>query len=372
MMQIAINGRFLVQATTGVQRVAREFTKALDALVAAGELTDLKLRLLVPPGVAPDALPLRAITVEPVGRFRAHSWEQLSLPAALRPGEILLNLGNTAPISSLLSSQPTVVMVHDLSHRVFPHAYRRRYRLPHAMLDRLVLQRADLIITVAQTERAHLQRIMPGAASRIVVAPNGGWSDTDNADILPARDPAVPPYGLYVGSLSRRKNVDRVIASAVALARKRGLPFRIVGAANPILTAIRTTVPSDVAPLIEFRGQMEDVAALKAIYRDAAVLLFPSLYEASALPPIEAMAQGCPVVASNIQSLIERCGDAALYCDPDDVASITAAVERVLDERELAARLRRNGRMLAGQLTWRAQVETVVAALARLGGDIVP
>lgn len=372
MMQLAINGRFLVQATTGVQRVAREFTKALDALLAAGDIGGVNVRLLVPPDVAHDGLPLRAIAVETVGRFRAHSWEQLSLPAALRPGEILLNLGNTAPISRLLSDQPTVVMVHDLSHRVFPDAYRRRYRLPHGMLDRLVLQRADLIITVAQTERAHLQQIMPDAAPRIIVAPNGGWSDTDHADVLPTRDPAVAPYGLYVGSLSRRKNVDRVIASAVILARKRGLPFRIVGAANPILTAVRTTVPSDVAALIEFRGQMEDTEQLKTSYRDAAVLLFPSLYEASALPPIEAMAQGCPVIASNIQSLIERCGDAALYCDPYDVSSITAAVERVLDEPGLAERLRQNGRILAGQLTWRAQVETAVAALRRLSGDTVP
>lgn len=369
MIRLAINGRFLAQATTGVQRVAREFTAALDALIASGAMGDVEARLLVPPGVAPNALALRAIAVERVGRLRAHAWEQVALPAALRPGEMLLNLGNTAPIACLLSARPTAVMIHDLSYRVFPDAYRARYRLPHAVLDRLVLQRADPIITVAQTERAHIERILPAAARRIVVAPNGGWSDAESAAPLAPRDGA-GGYGLYVGSLSRRKNVHGVITAAIALARGRGLAFRFVGAPSPILAAIETTIPSDVAPLITFCGQIEDPARLKAIYRDAALLLFPSLYEASALPPIEAMAQGCPVVASDIQPLIERCGDAALYCDPHGTAAIVAAVNRVLDEPGLADQLRRRGHARAATFTWRAQVTTVMEALRdRAGRD---
>ena len=121
-------------------------------------------------------------------------------------------------------------------------------------------------------------------------------------------------------------------------------------------------MPEALRGLIEFRGYVDD-EALPGIYRGAACLLYPSLYEASGLPPSEAMHFGCPVVASDIAVLRERCGDAALYCDPGEPASLVAAVARLLDDPALRARLVECGRERAAQLSWRNQAIRVIDAI---------
>lgn len=366
-MRIVINGRFLSQTTTGVQRVAREFSRALDLLLSEGALPGVEARILVPPGSDLRDLDLRTITVREVGRLRQHAWEQFVLPWHIGD-EILLNLGNTAPVLSLLGRRRVAVVLHDISYRLFPAAYTRRYRSAHRLLNVLLIRKADPIFTVAQTEASMIAHFYPMAKDRIVVAQNGGWSDDTPATALPVTGGAAA-YGLYVGSLSRRKNIDGVLKTAITLARSRRLPFRIVGAESRILSAVEKAIPDDVRSLITFCGQIEDAEQLKLLYRDAALLLFPSFYEASALPPIEAMAQGCPVIVSDIPSLRERCGDAALYCDPKHSASLTAAVERVLDDPALAGDLRARGLLHAQRFTWRVQALKVVDALRASGFD---
>jgi glycosyltransferase involved in cell wall biosynthesis len=360
-MRLYLNGRFLSQVTTGVQRMAREFTRALDRMIADGTLGDVEASLLVQPDACFGDLAPTTIRVQEIGGARGHAWEQAVLPLHVRDGT-LLNLGNTAPILSLGRSIHVAVVLHDLSYRIMPQAYRWPYRATHRMLDTLLTRRIDTIVTVSESERNTIVDHYPYAADRIVVAQNGSWmaDELDEVLISPQRS---QPYGLYVGSLSQRKNVGGVLATAITLARKRGLRFKLVGVGNAILSTIATDIPDDVRHLIDFCGQVDDQASLKTLYSEASFLLFPSFYEASALPPMEAMAQSCPVVVSNIPSLRERCGDAAIYCDPHDSASIEAAVYRVLDSGNLRDTLVRKGRMRAQHYTWRAQARTIMAAL---------
>jgi glycosyltransferase involved in cell wall biosynthesis len=93
-------------------------------------------------------------------------------------------------------------------------------------------------------------------------------------------------------------------------------------------------------------------AELRALYQDAACLLFPSRYEGFGLPPVEAMACGCPVIASRSGAVEEVCGDSALYFDTEAPHSICRAVERLLEEPGLAADLRARGLQRAGALSW--------------------
>lgn len=362
LLQLAINGRFLSQDTTGVQRMAREFTRALDRLIAGGHFPDLDVRLLVQSNADLSDLQLTAVNIEVLGGWRGHAWEQFVLPRHIRDAW-LLNLGNTAPIISLLARKTVAVVVHDLSYRIFPGAYRPLYRLGHRLMDKVLMHSARLIFTVAETERAMIAGLYPAALSRIVVAQNGGWRDDAVARPENPRPRPAGGYGLYVGSFSRRKNVKVVIETAVALARSRGLRFKIVGASSPILQDIHMNLPADVRPLIELCGQVEDVAELEALYRGALFLLFPSFYEASALPPIEAMAQGCPVIVSDIPSLRERCRDAALYCDPYDPAAVLAATVSLLDQPELASDLVARGLNLAGRCSWRNQAISMITTI---------
>lgn len=360
-MRLFLNGRFLSQVTTGVQRMAREFTRALDTLIADGTFGDIDATLLVQSNARLGDLALKAIRIKEVRGATGHIWEQFLLPLHVSGGT-LLNLGNTVPIVSLVRPGHVAVVLHDLSYRIYPKAYRRRYRVAHGVMDCMMSRKVDPIITVSQSEREMIGRLYPHAVDRIVVAQNGSWM-ADQLEPVAVRGQDRERHGLYVGSLSLRKNVEGVLATAITLARQRGLRFKMVGESNSILNEIATHIPDDLRHLIEFCGQVEDQTSLKALYRGASFLLFPSFYEASALPPMEAMAQRCPVIVSTTPSLVERCGDAALYCDPDDLSSINAAACRMLDDKILRETLIKRGEERARHYTWRAQAKVIVAAL---------
>ena len=367
MDELAINGRFLSQQTTGVQRVARELTRAIDQLMRAGEHRG-RVRLLCEAGADAGDLELAHIEVERVRGLRGHLWEQLALPAA-QGRATLLCLGNTAPLASLLGGTGTAVLIHDLSYRLFPHAYHRRYRLLHGAILPAMLRSADPIVTVSESERALLARMAPAAVPRMVVAQNGSWRD--GAALPPGADRPWRErrYLLYVGSFSPRKNFARIVEVAVRLAREDGLETRIVGSGGPVLRAPEYRNPAAVPEPDGMAGRGERLDELAELYAGARCLIFPSLYEASPLPPTEAMRFGCPVVASDLPSIRERCGDAVAYCDPASTDSVVAAVRRLLVDRALVATLVARCHQLSARYSWLAQARAVLAATrARRGG----
>lgn len=369
-MDLAINGRFLSQQMTGVQRMAREFIWALDRLMGEGEFPHLRARIIAQPDADFGERTLTSIEIERLTGGRGHWWEQVTLPKHLGRS-VLLCLGNTAPVPALLGDRPVAVVLHDLAYRLYPHDYTAAYRFGHRLFDSLILRHARPLITVSDAERQMIGRVDPRAAQRIVVAPNGGWTDdaSEAEPHLPWRpDGDGAPYGLYVGALSQRKNIDGVIAAAIALARHRGLRFKFVGPASGIATAIAGRLPADVRPLITFRGYVTD-DELIALYSGASLLLFPSFHEASGLPPIEAMTFGCPVIVSDTPVMRERCGDAAHYCDPFAHDSIYRAALEVLENPTLAETLSARGRARATQFTWSRQAKQIIAALAKEVGD---
>jgi glycosyltransferase involved in cell wall biosynthesis len=346
-MEIVINGRFLTQSITGVQRYARELVQALDGMLPA--VPGVEITVMCPHlAAAPPAW--RNIELRQVGRLQGHAWEQLELPWCAR-GATLFCPGNTAPALSLLGDQKVVVTVHDLSYRYFPDAYRLPFRLWYGFIVPLALRRARTVITVSESERRAIIANYPAAATRLHAVANGGTPSVFSAKGTQetARDHSTV---LYVGSLSKRKNFPRLLEAACRLARHRGFHFIFVGDAAKSFVVAPTSIPADVASKITFVGAVDDAAVLLAYYRKATCLLFPSLYEASPFPPIEAMTCECPVIASDIPALRERCGDAAVYCDPYDVESIVAATERVIDDAALRASLQALGRQRAATITW--------------------
>jgi len=374
-----IDGRFLLQDVTGVQRVAIEFVQALDDMLAEGALPGLEVIVWVPRRGSLVTRPdFRAVELRRAGRLPSHAWEQLELPVLVGSGPLLC-LGNLAPLALLLGGRtPVHTMVHDLSYAYFPGAYSRSFRLLYHALIPVVLARSRRVYTVSDTERAAIlkryRRLI--APSRLVSAQNGGgegaalaWPDNDLASREPgsamvpsrvARDRRV----LYVGSLTRRKNADGLARAAVELARTTDLEFVFVGATGASFEASGLTVPAELADRITFLGQVNDPSRIEEEYRRASVFLFPSHYEASPLPPVEAMRFGCPVVAADIPSLRERCGDAVAYCDPADVGTMVAQVRRVADDPALWSRLQAAGLRQAAGYSWRDQARTVLGHLA--------
>jgi glycosyltransferase involved in cell wall biosynthesis len=359
-MEIVINGRFLTQNVTGVQRYARELVQALDAILDTKP--ELNVTVMSPRLVeTPQAW--RNIELRQVGYLQGHAWEQFELPWHSR-GKALFCPGNTAPAISLLSGQRVIVTVHDLSYLYFPDAYSRQFRLWYNIIIPLALRRATTVITVSQSERCAILTHYPDVGPRLFSIQNGGLPAELPAQAIEAAD-CDRGYILYVGSLSRRKNIQGALNVASRLVRKRDFRFVFVGGTAGGIRYSDFAAPSDVAERITMVGQVDDLSALISYYRRAECLLFPSFYEASPLPPLEAMACGCPVVASDIPALKERCGDAAIYCDPNSIDSMCAAVLRVMDDAELHAKLRALGYQRAANYTWKACAQDTLDLICR-------
>lgn len=362
-LRIVIDGRFLTQSVTGVQRVGIEFCAALDTLLSDGIFPNLDINVVIPKYGALVTVPKwHTLKLSRHGLLSGHLWEQVELPLLAR-GAVLLSLMNTAPVMSLLlKGSRCVVMVHDLSYRYFPEAYNIAFRTFYQVTMPVVLRCAGAIITVSQAERAAMLREYPSLlkSQTVVVAQNGVTRNRNDISPRSARGRTC----LYVGSLTKRKNAANLISSAISLARYHEADVTIIGAGGASYKHVSLDIPEDVRSRIRFLGQVNDPEVLASEYQRAAVFLFPSLYEASPLPPVEAMAAGCPVVASLIPSLEERCGDAAIYCDPHSVTSILDSTTRLLDSDELWAQQQRLGLEKSEEYSWSRQAEVVIDTIS--------
>lgn len=357
-MELIINGRFLCQRVTGVQRVSTEFVLALDRLLCRGEFGDLAVRLVAPHGADFTSLALTNIAVEHLGGGAGYLWEQVALPLRARHAKLLC-LGNTAPVLGLVSGNVGVIL-HDQSHRLFPADYSRAYRFVHSLMDHFILRRAQPLITVSQTEAETLRRNNDMALPDLLVAPNGGWlRDIPDTDLRRTAGQA-KSFVLHVGGFSDRKNVGNVLDAARILA-DRGIVVRLVGKPNEFCASFLGSLDERQRARIEFCGYVDE-DTLGQLYREAACLMYPSLYEASGLPPTEAMHFGCPVVVSDLPVLHERCGEAALYCDPSNPRAIAARVIEIIDDPLLATRLSARARERAKQFTWENQARLIIRA----------
>jgi glycosyltransferase involved in cell wall biosynthesis len=157
------------------------------------------------------------------------------------------------------------------------------------------------------------------------------------------------------------KNLENVIAAMSLLqATSPDIQLRVVGAKAGSFAEMTLDLPASVKNNVHFLGQVDDTQTLISLYRGATALIFPSFYEASPLPPLEAMSCGCPVIASDIPALKERCGDAALYCDPTDPQSIANSINQILSSPVLQKELREKGMQHARQFSWqKCAIETI-------------
>lgn len=345
--EIFVNGRFLAQSLSGVQRFARELLLALDELLAEGVVDRDRFRLTVlqPRNVA-KPVGHRHIVMREIGRSTGHLWEQTESPVHVG-GKLLLNFCNTAP----LLKRNQVLTIHDAAVRAVPKAYTRAFRAWYRVMHSVAGARAARIVTVSKFSKRELADRLGISAERIGVVPEG----SDHI-LRVASDPAIVerfaldqrPFVLAVSSLSPHKNFA-ALTQAFHIARLPDVDFVVAGGANPhVFAAHGASLP----PSVKHVGAVSD-GELRALYERAACFVFPSLYEGFGLPPLEAMACGCPVLAANAGSLPEVCGDGAWYCDPRSPADIAAKLAQILADKALRARVRERGRTRAAQFTWR-------------------
>lgn len=355
--RIYLNGRFLSQKITGVQRYALELVKELDLLLAAATADNQPFRFtLLVPQQSGDCPALSRIAVARVGRLGGHLWEQLELPWHARDG-LLVNLCNTAP----LFKRNQVATFHDAAVFSFPMAYSFFFRAWYKTVMRCAGRSARTVLTVSAFSRGELVERVGIPAAKISVVPNAIdhiLKVEPDHRVLAQHDLRAGEYVLAVSSMNPTKNFRATLA-AFALLDDPSLELVIAGGRNTRIFAQEEVALPERVKLV---GYVDD-PQLKSLYQHAAFFVFPSLYEGFGLPPLEAMACGCPVLASDAASMPEVLGDAALYCDPrsvDDIATKMALMRHDPSRREAHREL---GLHLASRCAWRESARKLGNAL---------
>jgi glycosyltransferase involved in cell wall biosynthesis len=358
-VRITIDYTPALRQTAGIGRYTRGLVAALAEIDRENEYT-LFCAGQDPEGARwPDNFTIRASHVP--ARWLTAGWHRLGLPF---PAERLAGTCEIfhSPDFTLppLRQARGVVTVHDLSFMRFPeHAEPGLRDYLQRTVPRTV-ERAARVLADSESTKADLVELLRVPTEKISVVPAGveprfrPVRDTVKLNAVRGRYNLPQWFILSVGTIEPRKNLTRLISAYAQLRRQTGLPHALViaGKEGWLYQGIYEQAAKEgLTEHVHFPGFVDD-DDLPALYTLADLLAFPSLYEGFGLPPLEAMACGTPVVASNNSSLPEAVGAAALLVDAEDVDGLADAMARVLGNANLRVRLADLGRAQAARFTW--------------------
>ena len=345
MVNFSINGRFLAQKATGVQRYATEVTKAIDILLGQ-EFRHLTGRIIVPAGIrTPEFENLDVVTV---GKRVSFLWEQYDLPRAARG--TLVCLGNTGPILY----RNKIVCIHGANYKFSPQSYSYLFERYIRTIVPLMAKTSRRIASVSHYSAQLLSETYGISAEKIIVAVNGfehalSWQ-ADHSDVAD-RFPMSKDFVLLVGSLAQHKNWALITQIAREINRL-GLQIVAVGSGG---NEFNQSGAIDTACFLMLGRVSDDDLAW--LYQNARMMLFPSIVEGFGLPLVEAMACGCPVVSSNTSSMPEVAGSAAVLLSPAQPDDWLAAIRKLYADPESLDAMRETGREQVRQFSWARTAE---------------
>jgi len=259
---------------------------------------------------------------------------------------------------------PQVVMIHDLSHALYPDQRGERVSEYLTERNRQIAHVATRLIAPSQATRDDLVKLFNAEAKKITVIP-----EAYNPFFTEVKDLEREPYFLFLGTISPRKNLIGMLEAYAKLPEELRSEYKlkIAGAEGWNTGEIYATYQRlQLGDRVEFLGHIED-EALRVLYNQAAAFLFPSFYEGFGIPVLEAMACGCPVITSNVSSLPEVAGEAALLVDPHNTEEIAQAMTRLVTEPKLWAKLHRAGLERVKEFSWERTAQQTLAVLHDVG-----
>lgn len=331
-MDFTVNGRFLNRPTTGVERYGGEVLRRLDN----------RARVVRPGRVWTSAL--------------GHVWEQAVLPARLRGDGILWSPANTGPL--LVRRQ--VLTLHDIAPLDHPEWFRPGFARWYGWLLPRLVHRVRRVLTDSEFSRGRITDRIAVAADKIDLAPPGvgppfGSVEPGRIEEVRERYELPPDYILTVGTQEPRKNLARLVrAWHSAASELPGVALAVVGGTGRAFANAEVGDSSRICSV----GRLPDVD-LAALYAGARMLAYVPLYEGFGLPPLEAMACGCPVLASAAGGVREAVGDCALMVDPSDEDEIADGILRLAGDEELRAALVARGARRAREHAWERTAQQV-------------
>ncbi|HET7340030.1 MAG TPA: glycosyltransferase family 1 protein [Methylomirabilota bacterium] len=262
---------------------------------------------------------------------------------------------------------PLVISILDVTTRKFPQDYPAEWRLYEGRLLPRQARKAALIVAISENTRRDVIAEYRLDPERVLTIHPG--VDGQFASAAPPQATDQRPTLLFPGAPIARKNLDVVLRALAAAPRDSAAgraTLQISGAtASGFPEHARRIAELGLTSRVRWLGQVPR-HDLPGVMAAATAVVYPSLYEGFGFPPLEAMAAGTPVVASNAACLPEVLGDAAELVDPNDDAALTRSLEVVLTRPDLRARLIAAGRQRAAMFTWERCAEETVAAYRRV------
>lgn len=314
-MTYYINGRFLTQKMTGIQRFALQMCIALhqNGVDICVIMPHFKLK--------ENHFPFKIIEY---GKNIGPLWEQICLSHFLHkhPNATLISFSGIGPVFA----KRHITTIHDLSFFVNKHWFSFLYRLYYKIMTPLLVKHCTAIITVSEFSKKEIIKYLKVKPEKITVIYNA-VSETFLTPCHTITDYRFKrPFILAVSSLDPRKNF-KTLVRAFETSNITTHKLYIIGTHQSSFSSPDIECKSD---RIEFLGHVDD-DILKQAYSSASLFVYPSLYEGFGIPPIEAMSLGCPVLLSDIEVFHEINGDAALYCSPTSEDDIIKKIKFALD-----------------------------------------
>lgn len=338
---IVINGRFLSQRLTGIQRFAYEICCALHQI-------GMDFTILAPADIR-DEYDLTSLSVEVIGGKGSHFWEQVTLPRYMKrhhDGQVLLSLSGLSP----LCYSQNILTIHDVSYLLKPRAYSRIYCLYYRIMTPLAAKRARKILTVSRFSKGEIMHYLGVPENKISVVYNA----VRPSPLLPREK--TERYLLAVGSLMPRKNIKRLLEAYCSI-EQPDYDLYIVGGMHTMYANAELSAYADRKG-IRFLGYVSG-DELTRLYRNATAYINPSLYEGFGIPLVEAMMQECAVVVSDIPVFHEVCGEAAVYFNPLDVTNIRDKITEIMHDDSLRQQLAKQGSLQVARFSWEKSAKEI-------------
>ncbi len=350
---VYINGRFLAAKLTGVQRASKSLVEALDKELALSGKDRREWILLHPPEISQE-IELKHIKPRAFGKGGGVLWEQRSLSQASKDG-LLINLANSAP----LTHPANIVMFHDAQVYSTPDSYSFAFRQWYKFMQPHVAQRAKAILTVSTFSAGQLNEYGVSGGRPVDVIHNGVDHFTGDAQSVSEPTLPVAEKGFFAAFASdaEHKNIAMLL-KAFQSERLAGFGLALIGDKLPEGASVDGS-------RIRLLGRVPD-SDMQHVFSHALALAFPSRTEGFGLPPLEAMASGCPVIAARAGALPEVCADAALLLSPDDPELWAKEMARLADDDALRTSLIAKGRERAALFTWSASARRLLSVIDRV------
>lgn len=351
-MHIVIDARMIGKKMHGIARYTYNLIKNLVKIDPRNRYTILVTKDIGDLPASTGNLEMRFLKSRWISV--SEQWELVKILKVLKP-DLYHTPSFVAPV---FNPFPMIMTIHDVNHIALANNYTALHRLYYKFIVKPSAHKSAKILTGSDFSRREISKYLSMPNEKIKVIYYGCDEEFKPIEDLQNLRRVREKYGfpksfiLYVGSHKPHKNLSNLLKAYARISLD--IPLVLSGKGNEKLLEISRRL--NIEKRVRWVGEIEK-NDLPSVYNCATVFVFPSIYEGFGLPPIEAMACGCPAVVSNVTSLPEVCGDAAYYVDPFDVTSMANGIYKVITDEGLKENLVRKGLQRVKMFHWKESAE---------------